>query len=69
MLAEIKLGQTWKLRNGDTVVITSLVPIDEMPVKAGELCWQSNGRYWDDDFEHKLDLITKIDDGSIKTNV
>lgn len=57
----IEPGQTWIMRNGQRMVITALVPEDPMPVKAGKLCWQTNGLYWDDDVKHPMDLITLVE--------
>ncbi len=55
-------GETWVMRNGGTIVIDKIVDSDPMPVKHGpHMCWQSNGRYWEDGFDHKLDLIQKVD--------
>ena len=60
MKEPIESGQTWRQRNGQTVEITSIVPADHMPVKSGERCWQSNGRYWSDTFEDKRDLMERV---------
>ena len=60
MSDEPKAGDTWVMRNGDKVTIDKIVTEDTMPVKSKKLCWQINGRYWDDDFEHRMDLIFKL---------
>jgi hypothetical protein len=57
----IAIGESWKMRNGQIVKIDGIENADPHPVKSGErLCWQSNGRYWDDDFDSLLDLTQKI---------
>lgn len=61
MNLNIKVGESWETRGGFIIeMITDIVVTDPMPVKAGTLCWQMNGRYWDDEFEHKMDLAKKI---------
>lgn len=61
----MKTGDRWQTRDGSVITITDIVDTDTMPVKAGTLCWQMNGRYWDDAFDHSMDLIKlmpKIDE-------
>jgi len=59
MLIKIKVGDIWKTRSGDNIEIERIVESDPMPVKHGKhLCWDKNGRYWDDEMESRMDLIS-----------
>lgn len=58
----IKAGQTWIMRNGQTITIDTIVPEDPHPLKHGkQMAWQANGRYWDDEFDSKMDLIRIVE--------
>lgn len=59
MKLPVQIGDIWITRNNTEIVITGIVETDPMPVKAYNLCWTISGKYWDDDFDHSLDLITK----------
>jgi hypothetical protein len=55
-------GQTWVMRNGKMITVDAIVPEDPHPVKSGQaMCWQSNGRYWDDGFNSRLDLVNLVE--------
>lgn len=58
----IKTGQRWKLCNGQIKEITDINLSDPMPVKSGDMCWQLNGRYWNDEVSSSKDLHTLIEE-------
>lgn len=61
-LITIKVGQVWLRRDGLIVPIDAISPDDAHPIKHGKmLCWQANGRYWSDEFDHSKDIIKRID--------
>ncbi len=57
----IKAGQTWRMRNKQTVTIDEVLADNGLtPVKSGDQYWQPNGRYWSDGIQHPKDLIEQV---------
>lgn len=54
---ELEINKTYRTRNGTKVLIDAFAAADPMPYKSDVLCWQANGRYWDDDVNHPLDIV------------
>jgi len=62
-IPEIKVGQTWKRRDGKLVIIERILNNNgSTPVKAGDDYWMETGRYWSDEVDHKKDLIQLINE-------
>lgn len=61
MESTIRAGQTWRMRNKQTVTIDEVHADNGLtPVRSGEQYWQTNGRYWSSDRKHSKDLIEQV---------
>ncbi|WP_426292015.1 hypothetical protein ACN9ML_18435 [Dyadobacter endophyticus] len=61
MESTIEAGQTWRMRNKQTVTIDEVLADNGLtPVRVGEQYWQPNGRYWSNERAHSKDLIEQV---------
>lgn len=61
MNTDIKAGQIWETRSGQQIKIDAVLSnYGSTPVKSENSYWQTNGRYWSDQYQHSKDLIKQI---------
>lgn len=61
-----KAGQTWRMRNGETIVIEKIDPDNgDFPILVDKSSWMASGRYWAEGYEHSKDLVEKVKDAPL----